>query len=72
MANTRVNLLDKFEHRLSHRRLLIQPVIATAVNATQVKCTAEHKWINPADHATFGLPRPVTDLLVRMTDGELI
>jgi A/G-specific adenine glycosylase len=71
LENTRPVLLEKFEHRLSHRRFLVQPALATAVKPTGVKCSSDYQWLDPADRATVGLPRPVSDLLSQVAEGEL-
>ena len=71
LSDTKPTRLREFEHRLSHMHLQLQPALATSMEATQVKCSSSQKWIEPAEHASVGLPRPVSDLLVKMTTGEL-
>ena len=51
------------EHRLTHLRMMIQPVLLRSVRPLQVKCPAEHCWMALDDRAAFGVPKPVADLL---------
>jgi A/G-specific adenine glycosylase len=62
--------LPRVKHRLSHVRMLIQPSIATLGDATGVKCSAEQNWFDPANQSEIGLPRPVSDLLKKLSTGE--
>ena len=62
--------LPTFEHRLSHLRLSIRPVLANGADATQVQCSANRGWFDAAAQARLGLPQPVTQLLARMNQGE--
>jgi len=62
--------LPQVEHRLSHMRMLIQPSIATVGHATRVRCSAEQNWFTPADQSKLGLPKPVSDLLKKVNNGE--
>jgi A/G-specific adenine glycosylase len=62
--------LPSFEHRLSHIRMSIEPSLATSWRATQVKCSANLGWFDAAEQATLGLPRPVSDLLTQLNNGE--
>jgi A/G-specific adenine glycosylase len=62
--------LPAFEHRLSHLRLSIRPVLANGAEATQVQCSADRGWFDAAAQARLGLPQPVTQLLARMNQGE--
>jgi A/G-specific adenine glycosylase len=62
--------LPPFEHRLSHVRMTIHPVLATAENARQVKCTEFHDWFRHDQLTDLGLPKPAADLLNRLNDGE--
>ncbi|MEJ8567228.1 A/G-specific adenine glycosylase [Elongatibacter sediminis] len=62
------NLLAPREHRLSHRKLSLHPVLAHTGQPGQVKCSAQQDWFPLAGFATGGpdqpgLPRPVADLL---------
>jgi A/G-specific adenine glycosylase len=58
------------EHRLSHIRMSIVPTLATATDARQVKCTSQLGWFDSAQQAKLGLPKPVTDLLMKLNNGE--
>jgi len=62
--------LPSFEHRLSHVRMVIRPVLADAGEAVQVQCRASQGWFECAQLPQLGLPRPVTALLKRLYDGE--
>ena len=62
--------LPEFEHRLSHLRLSIRPVLADVRDAGQVHCGASCGWFDRAQQQGLGLPRPVADLLQRLHDGE--
>jgi len=59
------------EHRLSHLRLSIQPVLQHTVRAEQLKCSNEQCWVAPGDFGKLGVPKPVADLLRDMNKGEL-
>jgi A/G-specific adenine glycosylase len=63
--------LPAFEHRLSHLRLSLRPVLADGCDATQVQCSAARGWFGPGQLARLGLPQPVTQLLARINGGEL-
>jgi len=65
-----VRMLVPVEHRLSHIRMSIVPVLATITDARQVKCSGRLGWFDCAQQAVLGLPRPVTDLLKRLNNGE--
>ena len=67
---TAVRELPPIEHRLSHVRMSIRPVLADAGDARQVKCTANLEWFGAAEQSDLGLPRPVSDLLNRLNNGE--
>ena len=58
------------EHRLSHQRLLIQPVRARKLQAGQVKCLPEQRWIALAQGSSLAVPKPVADLLRELITGE--
>ena len=62
--------LSPVEHRLSHVRMTIVPVLATAAGAGQVKCSPRQDWFDPALQGELGLPKPVADLLNRLNNGE--
>jgi len=63
--------LPMFEHRLSHLRLSIRPVLANGCDPGQVQCHAERGWFGRAEQARLGLPRPVADLLRNLQEpGE--
>ncbi|MEE4217861.1 MAG: A/G-specific adenine glycosylase [Xanthomonadales bacterium] len=63
--------LSPVEHRLSHLRMTIHPVLATPGNATQVQCSSERGWFDREQQTNLGLPKPVSDLLSRLDNGEL-
>jgi adenine-specific DNA glycosylase len=63
--------LPAFEHRLSHLRLSLRPVLADGCDATQVQCSSARGWFDPGQLARLGLPQPVTQLLARINGGEL-
>ena len=69
-SGTRVTALPAVEHRLSHIRMTIHPALATATDATQVKCSGQHDWFDPGQQQELGLPKPVSDLLRRLNNGE--
>jgi A/G-specific adenine glycosylase len=60
--------LPAFEHRLSHLRLSLRPVLADAFDATQVQCSAARGWFDPGQQARLGLPQPVTQLLAAINN----
>ena len=62
--------LPPFEHRLSHVKMTIHPVLATAANARQVKYTEFHDWFRHDQLTDLGLPKPAADLLNRLNNGE--
>jgi A/G-specific adenine glycosylase len=64
--------LTPVEHRLSHVRMDIHPALATALDAGQVKCTPHLGWFDRAQQKKLGLPKPVTDLLMRLNNGEFV
>ena len=70
VTTSSLQALPQVEHRLSHIRMLIQPTIATLDSATGVKCSAEQNWFAPADQSKLGLPKPVSDLLKKLSSGE--
>jgi A/G-specific adenine glycosylase len=63
--------LPAFEHRLSHLRLSLRPVLADGFDATQVQCSAARGWFDPGQQARLGLPQPVTQLLAKINDKAL-
>jgi A/G-specific adenine glycosylase len=63
--------LPPLEHRLSHLRLEIHPVLAAGLDPAQVKCGTELGWFDRPRQRTLGLPRPVATLLERLNNGEL-
>jgi A/G-specific adenine glycosylase len=67
---TGASTLPVVEHRLSHIRMTIHPILATAADARQVKCAGQRDWFDHAQQRELGLPKPVTDLLKRLTNGE--
>jgi A/G-specific adenine glycosylase len=69
-SDTKATDLPIVEHRLSHIRMTIHPALATATDARQVKCGGQRDWFDHAQQRKLGLPKPVTDLLKRLTNGE--
>jgi A/G-specific adenine glycosylase len=65
------NELKPVEHRLSHMKMTIHPILAVPGNASQVKCAGEHGWFDREQRALMGLPKPVSDLLGLLDKGEL-
>ena len=63
--------LSAIEHRLSHIRMTIVPLLATAAVPGQVKCSPQCDWFSPGQQNDLGLPKPVADLLKRLDKGEL-
>jgi A/G-specific adenine glycosylase len=59
------------EHRLSHLKLTIMPLLAGPCTATQVECATQQGWFDRGQQAQLGLPKPVADLLLRVNNGEL-
>jgi A/G-specific adenine glycosylase len=70
IAAVRPAALPAFEHRLSHVRMSIQPLLADAMEARQVQCPASRGWFGRAQLPQLGLPKPVTELLNRLHEGE--
>jgi A/G-specific adenine glycosylase len=62
--------LPAFEHRLSHVRMTIKPLLADAMEARQVQCPASRGWFDCSQWHQLGLPKPVSELLNRLHDGE--
>ena len=70
LAAAKPATLPRFEHRLSHVRMTICPTLADAAKPTQVQCPASRGWFDRRQLPQLGLPKPVTDLLNRLHDGE--
>jgi A/G-specific adenine glycosylase len=68
VSNSRA--LPRVEHRLSHLRMRIVPSLATADDARQVKCSPQLDWYDREQQQKLGLPKPVSDLLAKLHDGE--
>ena len=62
--------LRRFEHKLSHRRIRIHPWLAASATPTAVKCSDRVSWCDTARQQTMGVPKPVSDLLNRLNNGE--
>jgi len=71
LAQVRTRPLDVIDHRLSHIHMSIHPALATSVNASHVKCSSEQTWLDPGERASIGLPKPVSELLSRINDGDI-
>jgi len=70
MVAVRPAPLPAFEHRLSHVRMTIRPILADGAEATQVQCPPSRGWFDRQQLPQLGLPKPVTDLLNRLHNGE--
>ena len=70
ISSGKTRSLPPFEHRLSHIKMSITPFLLTDVRPTQVKCSADLGWFGPDEQASLGLPKPVTDLLTKLNNGE--
>ena len=70
IAGRHSRALPAFGHRLSHIKMSITPFLLTDVRPTQVKCSADLGWFGPDEQASLGLPKPVTDLLTKLNNGE--
>jgi A/G-specific adenine glycosylase len=70
LSDTAPTTLAPIEHRLSHVRMSIQPSLATVTEARQVKCSAQQKWIDPCTQSDHGIPRPVSNLLAGISNGD--
>lgn len=71
IAEVETEPLSPFEHKLSHIRMTICPLLLTAVEGTQVKCPANLGWFTSSEQDGLGLPRPVSNLLKKLNNGEL-
>ena len=69
-SGSRTTALPVVNHRLSHIRMTIHPALATAADATQVKCSGQRDWFDPGQQQELGLPKPVADLLNQLNNGE--
>jgi len=72
ISATVITALPPVEHRLSHIRMTIHPVLATARDARQVKCPEQREWCDSAQQKNLGLPKPISDLLSRLNSGEYV
>jgi len=70
ITNAKTKPRPPFEHRLSHIRMTIHPILVTAAEGTQVKCSANLGWFTPSQQGDLGLPKPVTGLLKKLNNGE--
>lgn len=70
VSTEQLSTLPPIEHRLSHVRMTIYPVLATVTDARQVKCSGHRDWFDKAGLRNLGLPKPVADLLSRPNNGE--
>jgi A/G-specific adenine glycosylase len=70
VAVVRPARLPAVGHRLSHVRMSIHPLLADATEARQVQCSTSLDWFERAQLPQLGLPKPVTDLLNRLHNGE--
>jgi A/G-specific adenine glycosylase len=62
--------LPVLEHRLSHLRLSIHPVLANGYRGGQVQCGTERDWFDREQQTRLGLPRPVADLLEGLDNDD--
>lgn len=67
----KARLLPKREHRLTHLRLNIQPVIVSTATSTQIKSPHEQCWTCLEDTKTPGMPKPIMDILNELKSWEL-
>ena len=58
------------QHRLSHLNLTIHPELARVPQARQVECDQDMDWFDRKQQQRLGLPRPVSELLNRLDQGE--
>lgn len=70
ISATDVTALPPIEHRLSHLRMTIHPMLATACDAMQVRCSGQRDWYDKRQQQTLGLPKPVAELMKRLNSGE--
>ena len=63
--------LPALEHRLSHIRMSLKPVLAVPGSAAQVKCSPRLSWFDREQQKRLGLPKPISDLLGRLANGDL-
>lgn len=62
--------LPPLEHRLSHIRMTLKAVLATAKDARQVRCSGQLSWFDRDQQKSLGLPKPITELLTKLSNGE--
>jgi adenine-specific DNA glycosylase len=62
--------LAVFEHRLSHIKMTLKPVLAVPGSAAQVKCSPQLSWFDREQQKDLGLPKPVSDLLSKLENGD--
>jgi A/G-specific adenine glycosylase len=67
----KARLLPKRDHRLTHLKLSIQPVILHSARSEQVKSTQEQCWTSLENTEKPGMPKPIADILDEMKDWEL-
>lgn len=65
-----VTPLAAVQHRLTHLRLRINPILVHSVRAEQVKCASQHTWLALLERSRLGLPKPVADLLQQLANGD--
>ena len=70
LSETQPTALPQIEHRLSHVRMLIKPSLATATEGRQVRCSPQQRWLLPVEYINLGLPKPISDLLAGIHNGE--
>jgi len=63
--------LAPFEHRLSHLRMSIRPLLADDAESGRVQCPGSCGWFSRKQLPRLGLPRPVSELLDRLYQGAL-
>mgnify|MGYP001822593082 FL=1 len=62
--------LPPVQHRLSHLKLDIRPVLSSQGHPAQVQCSTKRAWFDREQQKSLGLPKPVSDLLDRLENGE--
>jgi A/G-specific adenine glycosylase len=65
-----VTHLPDREHRLTHLRMNIKPVLLNNSKAQQVKCSPQQEWVRPDKLADLGVPKPINALLQELKNGE--
>ena len=70
IGNSGTKGLPPRDHRLSHIRMTLKPVLASAKDARQVRCSPQFGWFDREQQESLGLPKPITQLLKQLSNGE--